>query len=80
LAAVTQHDVHNTVYCDTRFKYAWYGQVLTDAALCLLWRAPGSWELVTINPGIVFGPVAAPKLAESASVWQPIVEHMNGTK
>lgn len=39
-----------------------------------------SWELVTINPGIVFGPVAAPKLAESASVWAPIVEHMNGTR
>jgi hypothetical protein len=39
-----------------------------------------SWELATINPGIVFGPVACRKLAASASVWQPIVQHMNGTK
>jgi hypothetical protein len=38
------------------------------------------WELITINPGIVFGPVATYKLAESASVWQPIVQHMNGNK
>lgn len=39
-----------------------------------------SWELATICPGIVFGPVATPKLAESASVWTPIVQHMNGVK
>lgn len=38
------------------------------------------WSLVTVNPGIVFGPVATRKLAQSASVWQPIVQHMNGDK
>jgi hypothetical protein len=39
-----------------------------------------SWELVTINPGIVFGPVATRKLSHSLSVLAPIVEHMNGKK
>ncbi|KAF6259935.1 hypothetical protein COO60DRAFT_1700582 [Scenedesmus sp. NREL 46B-D3] len=39
-----------------------------------------SWELVTINPGIVFGPVATRKLSQSLSVLAPIVEHMNGKK
>lgn len=52
-----------------------------DHSCCLLSISLAcSWQLITINPGIVFGPVATPKLAQSLSVLAPIVEHMNGKK
>lgn len=39
-----------------------------------------SWELAVINPGVVFGPVACPKLAQSLSISLPIVKNLNGDR